>query len=115
MLKNRIAGLARLISLEANIDVETGRFQQFHVAQHSVSRARDAFIAMNAEGRITEWNQQAERIFGWSGEEAIGRLVAETVIPPTSPLWQVVIIVTPLAQRRSAPLKSSGSSAIRGG
>ena len=38
-------GQARLISLEADIDFETGSFQQFQVAQHTVSRARDTFVA----------------------------------------------------------------------
>jgi hypothetical protein len=38
-------GRAGLISLEADIDLETGRFQQLQVAQHTVSRARDTFVA----------------------------------------------------------------------
>ena len=44
--------------------------------------ANEAFIAMDAEGRITDWNHQAEVTFGWSRVEAIGRLLAETIIPP---------------------------------
>ncbi|MBI2083179.1 MAG: PAS domain S-box protein [Deltaproteobacteria bacterium] len=44
--------------------------------------AYDAFIAINREGRITEWNRQAELIFGWSLKEAIGRTLVETIIPP---------------------------------
>ena len=43
--------------------------------------ALDGVIVMNAEGRITEWNAQAEVIFGWSREEALGRELAETIIP----------------------------------
>ena len=43
--------------------------------------ARDAFIAMDGEGRIVDWNPQAEEIFGWTREEAIGRLLEETVVP----------------------------------
>jgi PAS domain S-box-containing protein len=31
---------------------------------------------------IGYWNTQAERIFGWSREEAIGRSMAETIVPP---------------------------------
>jgi diguanylate cyclase (GGDEF)-like protein/PAS domain S-box-containing protein len=47
-----------------------------------IETTNEAFIAMNAEGRITDWNRQAEVIFGWTVEEAVGRLLAETVIPP---------------------------------
>jgi two-component system sensor histidine kinase/response regulator len=47
-----------------------------------VDTAYDAFVAIDAEGRITEWNRQAEAVFGWSRADALGRLLAETVIPP---------------------------------
>src|SRR5262245_34379065 len=46
-----------------------------------VDTAYDAFIAIDTEGRITDWNRQAEVTFGWSRQEAIGRLLADTVIP----------------------------------
>ncbi|HYM49038.1 MAG TPA: PAS domain S-box protein [Candidatus Limnocylindrales bacterium] len=43
--------------------------------------ALDAVVTMDAQGRITDWNAMAERIFGWSRSEAVGRLVAETIMP----------------------------------
>lgn len=46
-----------------------------------IDTAHDAFIAMDAVGQITDWNPQAEVIFGWSREEALGRTVADTIIP----------------------------------
>ncbi|MBI3468760.1 MAG: PAS domain S-box protein [Planctomycetes bacterium] len=46
-----------------------------------IDTARDAFIAIDAQGRIIDWNPQAELTFGWSRSEAIGRSVAETIIP----------------------------------
>jgi diguanylate cyclase (GGDEF)-like protein/PAS domain S-box-containing protein len=36
---------------------------------------------MDADGRITDWNPMAEKIFGWPRAEAVGRLVNETIIP----------------------------------
>lgn len=47
-----------------------------------IETAKDALIVMDAGGGITEWNPQAEKIFGWPRSEALGRLVAETIIPP---------------------------------
>jgi len=44
--------------------------------------ADEAFIEMGPDGRITEWNPKAEVLFGWSRSEALGRTVAETVVPP---------------------------------
>jgi diguanylate cyclase (GGDEF)-like protein/PAS domain S-box-containing protein len=36
----------------------------------------------NAGGFITDWNPQAEATFGWSREEAVGRVLSDTIIPP---------------------------------
>jgi PAS domain S-box-containing protein len=44
--------------------------------------AHDAFVGMDAGGRIVQWNAQAEQTFGWTKTEAIGRNLAETIIPP---------------------------------
>jgi diguanylate cyclase (GGDEF)-like protein/PAS domain S-box-containing protein len=47
-----------------------------------IDTALDAVVQMNSEGIITGWSRQAERIFGWSREEALGRALSETIIPP---------------------------------
>ncbi|GEM_PF-3958152 len=47
-----------------------------------IETAYDAFVGMDSKGIITGWNPQAEKTFGWSREEAIGRTLAQTIIPP---------------------------------
>jgi PAS domain S-box-containing protein len=47
-----------------------------------IERASDAFVAMDAEGVITEWNVRAEEVFGWTRKEAIGSYLAVLLIPP---------------------------------
>jgi diguanylate cyclase (GGDEF)-like protein/PAS domain S-box-containing protein len=47
-----------------------------------IDTAYDAFISMDADGFITAWNAQAETTFGWSRSEAVGRKLADTIIPP---------------------------------
>jgi PAS domain S-box-containing protein len=47
-----------------------------------IDGAHDAFVGMDAEGVITAWNAEAETTFGWSREEAIGRPLADTIVPP---------------------------------
>ena len=42
--------------------------------------ASDAIIATDREGRITFWNPGAERIFGFTAEEATGQLL-DLIIP----------------------------------
>ncbi len=46
-----------------------------------VETALDGFIGMDAAGVITDWNAQAELIFGWPRQDAIGRLLSATIIP----------------------------------
>ncbi|MDB6029489.1 MAG: sensory box protein [Verrucomicrobiales bacterium] len=46
-----------------------------------VESAHDAFIGMDAGGKIIDWNRQAEIIFGYSSEEAIGLTLADAIIP----------------------------------
>jgi two-component system, LuxR family, sensor kinase FixL len=47
-----------------------------------IDSALDAVVTMDQDGRITDWNANAETIFGWSSGEAVGRQLAETIIPP---------------------------------
>jgi len=47
-----------------------------------VDLAYSAFVAIGPDGVISGWNRQAEITFGWSREEAVGRELAETIIPP---------------------------------
>jgi diguanylate cyclase (GGDEF)-like protein/PAS domain S-box-containing protein len=41
----------------------------------------DAHIATDFSGQIIQWNRQAEVIFGWTSEEALGLRLDETIIP----------------------------------
>ncbi len=47
-----------------------------------VDTAQEAFVAMDASGRIIDWNKEAESTFRWPRAEVLGRLLAETIIPP---------------------------------
>ena len=47
-----------------------------------VDTALDAVVTMSSAGLITDWNPQAEKLFGWRRDEAIGRRMSETIIPP---------------------------------
>jgi PAS domain S-box-containing protein len=43
--------------------------------------ALDAVIVMSADGTIAEWNERSAEMFGWSRDEAVGRNMAELIIP----------------------------------
>ncbi len=50
-------------------------------ARRVIEGAHEAFVSIDGRGTITDWNAQAERVFGWGRDEAIGRSLAETIIP----------------------------------
>jgi PAS domain S-box-containing protein len=46
-----------------------------------LEKAFDAFVALDPEGRVVDWNPQAEATFGWTREEVLGRPLASLIIP----------------------------------
>ena len=55
----------------------SGRFGAY------LQAALDAVVVADASGCVVEFNPAAERIFGYSREEALGRTLAELIIPPS--------------------------------
>jgi PAS domain S-box-containing protein len=47
-----------------------------------LENSHDAFVAIDAAGRITDWNAKAEQLFGWKSSQAIGRNLANLIVPP---------------------------------
>lgn len=46
-----------------------------------IDAALDAVVAIDTDGCVVEWNQEAERMFGWSLTEVRGHPVSEFIIP----------------------------------
>lgn len=46
-----------------------------------LDHSHDAFVAVDAEGVVTDWNAKAASMFGWSATEAIGTQLQELIIP----------------------------------
>ena len=67
---------ADLETLNASLLASEARLQRI------INAALDAIITTDADSKILQWNHHAEAIFGWSAEEAIGRNLNETIIPP---------------------------------
>ena len=46
-----------------------------------IETSLDAFVQMNNSGVVIDWNSQAQKILGWSREEALGRDLGELIVP----------------------------------
>ncbi len=42
----------------------------------------DAVVTIAEDGTVTDWNPQAEKIFGWQRHEVLGQLLTDLIIPP---------------------------------
>lgn len=49
--------------------------------QAVIDTAQEAFIGMDFEGLLTDWNDQAEQLFGWKRFEVLGESLADTILP----------------------------------
>ncbi|HXN22622.1 MAG TPA: MHYT domain-containing protein [Candidatus Dormibacteraeota bacterium] len=59
------------------LELETSE-RRYHQILES---ALDAFVGMDANGLITDWNAQAETTFGWLRSEAAGQMLSQIIIP----------------------------------
>lgn len=77
----RSAGMARQRAYETeraqNETIRTAA-ERFRLI---LDTAYDAFIAIDLEDRVVEWNPQAERMFGWARAEVMGKPLVERIVP----------------------------------
>lgn len=63
------------LQTEATLRVSEARMRTILDSSH------DAFIGIDSDGIIIDWNKSAEITFGWSRAEAIGKNIMSTIIP----------------------------------
>jgi PAS domain S-box-containing protein len=47
-----------------------------------VSTSQDAIIVVNRDGQVIEYNGAAEKLFGYTPTEALGKLITDLILPP---------------------------------
>jgi len=66
----------------ARIEKQTLDLSEGEERMRSVlNSAMMAVIVMDRNGKITDWNLRAEKMFGWTREEALEKELADTIIP----------------------------------
>ncbi|GGM60659.1 ATP-binding protein [Dactylosporangium sucinum] len=84
---------AGLLEIMADVGIQLGRVADRMAARQAIvfgsqrlerilDSCVEAFVAMDEGGMITSWNAAAEKVFGLSKEEAIGRRLGDTIVPP---------------------------------
>jgi PAS domain S-box-containing protein len=78
----------QLISEELILESEQSLKLQFQLMP-------DACIVWNTDKTIRSWNPGAEKIFGYTADEVIGKLGSETIVPKTAQvdgIWEKVLV-----------------------
>jgi PAS domain S-box-containing protein len=73
--------ISQVLDISERKHVEEALRAREEEVRRILETAQDAFVAMDVDGRISDWNRQAEEVFGWPREEAVGRVLSETIIP----------------------------------
>ena len=71
--------------------VERGRLEQrFREQAALLDKTTDAIVVSDLEHRITYWNKGAEKIYGWTAEEVIGRRAFDLLYREVAPFEAAV-------------------------
>ncbi len=75
--------LATMVYVQ-RLRTERARTQMLYRTSQIINSTPDAMVAMNAQGRVTEWNEAAVELFGYPVHEAMGRSLGELIVPEAS-------------------------------
>lgn len=68
-----------------------------------LNAALDAIITIDHEGKILGWNRAAELTFGYTRDQAIGKEMAELIVPPELRMAQRQGLIQYVSSRQPAP------------
>jgi PAS domain S-box-containing protein len=79
------------VSLLLSLLVTLAYFQRLRIAEaradmlyrtsQIINSAPDAMVAMNNRGIVTEWNMAAVELFGYSEQDAVGKMLSGLIVP----------------------------------
>ncbi|MGD9683716.1 MAG: response regulator [Candidatus Obscuribacterales bacterium] len=84
LIKGRIGRHSLARCMEFGVERHTAALKQRVREEHMklvLEDSHDAFISMNSDLIITDWNSLAERTFGWKKEEILGKSIS-FITPP---------------------------------
>ncbi len=87
LVKNRTKDLEdTLLQLKCEARDRQRAQKQVTFQASMLDQLDSSIIAADTNGKIVYWNQYAERLFGWTREEALGKKTSELLIPKSGQL-----------------------------
>jgi len=79
-LQSKVRDLSDEIARREALEFELRQTEDWN--RTIVASSYSGFVAADQDNQIIEWNDSAERIFGWTRAEAIGQRLSQLIIPP---------------------------------
>ncbi len=119
LAKSRLEGINRQLQEEVSerrSAEETIRQSQQRLALH-VQQTPLAAIELDVDMRVVDWNPSAQKIFGFSRDEAMGRHPAEFILPASArpfvdEVWQELLAKKGSVLRTNANLTKDGRNIV---
>jgi PAS domain S-box-containing protein len=73
--------LGVIVDITESQNAKKALLESEQLARGILDTALDGFVQMDEAGAITDWNRQAEKIFGWRREDVLGRSFVELIVP----------------------------------
>ncbi len=74
-----------LIGISRDITERKQAENKIHEQATLLDKAQDAILVRDLEHRVLYWNRSAERLYGWTAQEAVGRSIKELLYQDPTP------------------------------
>ena len=105
--------VAAIMDMTERYAAETARRESEERYRSVYDAAPLAFVCWNTDGKVTDWNQRAEQLFGWKREEVLGLPFMDFLVP-SEDRDQVAQIVKALMEDR-LPSRNVNKNLTRSG
>ena len=79
--EGRLQSHGVLMDITAQKEAETAVRESEEQQRRIIESASSAYVAIDGEGVVIDWNELATETFGWSPAEAVGRRLSALIIP----------------------------------
>lgn len=99
-IRDEKGSIRRVVGIAEDITQRKQAEEDLRLRAEIIDQIHDSVISTDLDGRMMSWNKGAERLFGYSAEEALGKHVS-LLYPETQHSFLLEKVIVPLKQKGS--------------